>query len=82
MNNDEFSYKLFIDNVFKELVKALLEDFGYIYDPVGYKTSFRLTKKELPSNNSETARRIRSPSYLLVYDPEISLVEVKMSPRE
>jgi hypothetical protein len=86
MYGDEFSYKLFKGNVFKELVKALLEDFGYTTAPYGYENQFStLIKKELSMNNSETARRIRSSPDLLVYDPDnkdINLVEVKMSAKE
>jgi hypothetical protein len=33
MYNKKFGYKLFKGNVFKELVKMLLEDFGYITAP-------------------------------------------------
>lgn len=86
MYDDEFSYKLFKGNVFKELVKTLLEDFGYVTAPYGYENQFStMIKKELSLNNTETARRIRSSPDLLVYDQDskdINLVEVKMSAKE
>jgi hypothetical protein len=82
----EFSYKLFKGNIFKELVKTMLEDFGYKTAPYGYENQFStMIKTELSQNNSETSRRIRSSPDLVVYDPEsktINLVEVKMSANE
>jgi hypothetical protein len=81
-----FSYKLYKGNLFKELVKTLLEDFGYITAPYGYENQFStMIKKELNANHSDTAKRIRSSPDLLVYDKEkneINLVEVKMSAKE
>jgi len=86
MYNKKFGYKLFKGNVFKELVKMLLEDFGYITAPYGYENQFStMIKNELSMNDSETARRIRCSPDLLVYDQDskvINLVEVKMSAKE
>lgn len=80
---DDFSYKLYKGNLFRELVKTLLEDNGYITAPYGYENQFStMIKKELTQNNSDTAKRIRCSPDLLVYykeKNEISLVEVKMS---
>jgi hypothetical protein len=82
----EFSYKLYKGNLFKELVKTLLEDFGYITAPYGYENQFStMIKGQLSKNDSETAKRIRCSPDLLVYDKdknEINLVEVKMSAKE
>lgn len=82
----EFSYKLYKGNLFKELVKTMLEDFGYITAPYGYENQFStMIKGSLSKNHSETAKRIRSSPDLLVYDKdknEINLVEVKMSAKE
>jgi hypothetical protein len=81
-----FSYKLYKGNLFKELVKTLLEDFGYVTAPYGYENQFStMIKKELNSDHSDTAKRIRSSPDLLVYDKErnqVNLVEVKMSAKE
>jgi hypothetical protein len=76
---------LFKGNVFKELVKTLLEDFGYVTAPYGYENQFStMIKKELIEIDSDSARRIRYSPDLLVYDPnpdkkQIYLVEVKMA---
>lgn len=82
----DFSYKLYKGNLFKELVKTLLEDFGYITAPYGYENQFStMIKGTLSKNESETARRIRCSPDLLVYEKErneINLVEVKMSAKE
>jgi hypothetical protein len=83
---NHFSYQLFKGNVFKELVKTLLEDFGYTTAPYGYENQFStMIKTKLTTNDSETAKRIRLSPDLLVYDQEkneIFLVEVKMSAKD
>lgn len=81
----EFSYKLYKGNVFKELVKTLLEENGYEAMPYGYENQFSNIKKTLSTKSSETARRIRCSPDLLIYDSkeqDVKLVEVKMSKNE
>jgi len=82
---DNFYDTLLKGNIFKEIVKVLLEKSGYIVIPYGYENPFANIKKGLSQksmHDSITARRIRSSPDLLVYDEkaeEIRLVEVKMS---
>ena len=81
----EFGYKLYKGNVFKELVKTLFEESGYDAIPYGYETQFSSLKRDLCTQNSATALRIRSSPDLLIYDRQngdIRLVEVKMSKGE
>lgn len=74
-----FSYKLYKGNLFKELVKTLLEDFGYVTAPYGYENQFStMIKKELNANHSDTAKRIRSSPDLLVYDREKNQLNVSI----
>lgn len=80
-----FHEKLLKGNIFKEIVKVLLEKSGYLVIPYGYENPFANIKKPLSRKemrDSPTAKRIRSSPDLLVYDEdngEIRLVEVKMS---
>jgi hypothetical protein len=82
---DFFSYKVYKGNVFKELVKTLLEENGYDALPYGYENQFSNIKRNLSNQSSETALRIRSSPDLLIYDDkkkDVNLVEVKMSKEE
>jgi hypothetical protein len=82
---DLFSYKLYKGNIFKELVKTLLEENGYDALPYGYENQFSNIKRNLKDKRTETALRIRSSPDLLIYDDEkkdVNLVEVKMSKNE
>jgi DNA-binding NarL/FixJ family response regulator len=82
---DLFSYKLYKGNIFKELVKTLLEENGYEAMPYGYENQFSNIKKTLSTKSSETALRIRCSPDLLIYDnkeEDVKLVEVKMSKKE
>jgi len=70
-------------NVYKEIVKLLLERLGYTVYPYGYESTFSPVKSKLTRNtrNSRTVRRIRSSPDLLVHDEQrndLMLVEVKM----
>jgi hypothetical protein len=81
----DFHDTLLKGNIFKEIVKVLLEKSEYLVIPYGYENPFANIKKRLSQKSmrdSLTARRIRSSPDLLVYDEEtegIRLVEVKMS---
>jgi hypothetical protein len=81
----DFHDTLFKGNIFKELVKVLLEKSDYLVIPYGYENPFSNLKKKLSSRNahdSPTALRIRSSPDLLIYDEQygdVRLVEVKMS---
>lgn len=87
MAND-FQSTLFKGNIFKELVKALLEKSGYVVIPYGYENPFSNIKNRLVQkleDSSETAKRIRCSPDLLIYDDQtkdVRLVEVKMSSYE
>lgn len=81
----EFSYALYKGNVFKELVKTLLEENGYNAMPYGYENQLSNIKRQLSSKCSETALRIRCSPDLLIYDDkdsDVKLVEVKSSKNE
>jgi hypothetical protein len=78
----DFHDTLFKGNIFKELVKVLLEKSDYLVIPYGYENLPANLKKRLSGAPSETALRIRSSPDLLIYDEQygdVSLVEVKMS---
>jgi hypothetical protein len=69
-------------NIFKDIVRVLLEKSGYTVIPYGYENSFASIRKALTRCDTETARRIRNSPDLLVYNDEaedVKLVEVKMS---
>jgi hypothetical protein len=80
----DFQLRLFQGNIFKELVKALLEKSNYTAIPYGYENPYSNVKKRLPKkleDCSETTLRIRTSPDLLVFDEEendVKLVEVKM----
>jgi hypothetical protein len=81
----DFHDTLFKGNVFKELVKVLLEKSEYLVIPYGYENPFSNLKKKLSGSSSPTAVRIRSSPDLLIYDEQSGdarLVEVKMSSYE
>ena len=70
-------------NIYKDMVKLLLEKSGYTVYPYGYESTFSHVKSKLikKTKNSRTVRRIRSSPDLLIYDEQRSdllLVEVKM----
>ena len=70
-------------NIYKDIVKLLLEKSGYTVYPYGYESTFSHVKSQLTRNtrNSRTVRRIRSSPDLLIYDEQrndLMLVEVKM----
>jgi len=70
-------------NVYKEIVKVMLQKSGYTVYPYGYESTLSDVKSKLTKNtrNSRTVRRIRSSPDLLVYDEQkndLILVEVKM----
>lgn len=78
-----FYDRLLKGNIYKDMVKLLLEKSGYTVYLYGYESTFshvrsKLTKK---TKNSRTVRRIRSSPDLLIYDEQrndLMLVEVKM----
>lgn len=81
----DFHDTLFKGNIFKELVKVLLEKSDYLVIPYGYENPFSNLKKKLSDARSPTAVRIRSSPDLLIYDEQsgdVRLVEVKMSSYE
>jgi len=70
-------------NIFKDIVKLLLEKSGYTVYPYGYESTFSHVRSKLTKNtkNSRTVRRIRSSPDMLVFDEQrddLMLVEVKM----
>ena len=78
----DFHDDLLKGNIFKEIVRVLLEKSDYIVIPYGYENPFANIRKALTHCDSETARRIRNSPDLLVYNNEaedVKLVEVKMS---
>jgi len=81
--NSKFIDMLLKGNIFKDIVKLLLEKSGYTVYPYGYESTFSSIKASLTRNtrNSKTVRRIRSSPDLLVFDKkrnDLMLVEVKM----
>ena len=60
-------------NVFKEIVKLLLQKSGYTVYQYGYESTFSPVKSKLTRNtkNSRTVRRIRSSPDLLIYDDQM-----------
>jgi hypothetical protein len=87
MNLGDFYLSLFKGNIFKELVKALFEESGYIVVPYGYEGPFSQIKNKIAKSEtpSPTVLRIRHSPDLLVYDDkteDIRLVEIKMSSYE
>jgi len=82
-NSTEFLDAVLKGNVYKDIVKLLLEKSGYIVYPYGYESTFSHVKSQLKrsTKNSRTVRRIRSSPDLLIYDDQrndLMLVEVKM----
>lgn len=82
-SNSKFFDALLKGNVFKDMVKLLLEKSGYTVYPYGYESTFSHVKSKLTKStkNSKTVRRIRSSPDLLVLDEQrndLMLVEVKM----
>lgn len=70
-------------NIYKDIVKVMLQKSGYVVYPYGYESTLADVKSKLTKNtkNSRTVRRIRSSPDLLVYDEQrndLMLVEVKM----
>ncbi|MCK4668868.1 hypothetical protein KAT21_01945 [Candidatus Bathyarchaeota archaeon] len=88
MTNNKPKNRRFIDallkgNIFKDIVKLLLEKSGYTVYPYGYESTFSTIKASLTkgTKNSRTVRRIRSSPDLLVFDEQrndLMLVEVEM----
>jgi len=81
--NRKFIDALLKGNIFKDIVKLLLEKSGYTVYPYGYESTFSTIKASLTKDtkNSRTVRRIRSSPDLLVFDEQrndLILVEVKM----
>lgn len=79
----------FYDNLLKgyyakEIVRAILDQAGYMVFPYGYESAFSYIKIQLHKGgieDSPTVRRIRSSPDILVYDNEkkdVKLVEVKL----
>jgi len=68
-------------NLYKDMVKVMLQKSGYSVCPYGYESTLSEVKSKLTAEtrNSVTGRRIRSSPDLLVYDQKnVWLVEVKM----
>lgn len=83
LRSDEFVDSLLRGNVFKDLVKLLLEKSGYSVYPYGYESTLSTIKASLKrdTKSSRTVRRIRSSPDLLVFDKakgDLMLVEIKM----
>lgn len=81
--NTRFFDDVLKGNIYKDIVKLLLEKSGYTVYPYGYESTFSHVKSQLKKNtkNSRTVRRIRSSPDLLIYDEQrndLMLVEVKM----
>jgi hypothetical protein len=72
-------------NIFKEIVKSMLEKSGYTVYPYGYESALPDIKSKLrDARDSRTTRRIKSSPDLLIYDDQMNdlmLVEVKMRSR-
>lgn len=84
--DNEFYDSVLKGNVYKDMVKLLLEKSGYTVYPYGYESTFSNVKSKLPkyAKNSRTVRRIRSSPDLLVHDEQkndLMLIEVKMRTR-
>ena len=82
-SDSQFYDDMLKGNVYKDMVKLLLEKSGYTVYPYGYESTFSPVKSKLTRNtrNSRTVRRIRSSPDLLVHDEQrndLILVEVKM----
>lgn len=82
-SNSKFYDDMLKGNIYKDMVKLLLEKSGYTVYPYGYESTFSHVKSRLTRNtrNSRTVRRIRSSPDLLIYDEQrndLMLVEVKM----
>ena len=69
-------------DIFREIVKDMLEKAGYAVYPYGYESTFPGVKSKLRHpGDSKTTWRIKSSPDLLVYDDQtndLMLVEVKM----
>ena len=70
--NRKFIDALLKGNIFKDIVKLLLEKSGYAVYPYGYESTFSTIKASLTkgTKNSRTVRRIRSSPDLLVFDEQ------------
>lgn len=84
--NKRFYDAMLKGNVYKDMVRLLLEESGYIVYPYGYESTFSHVRSRLTKNsrNSKTVRRIRSSPDLLVHDEQkedLMLVEIKMRTR-
>lgn len=82
-DDSDFYDAMLKGNIFKDIVKLLLQKSGYIVHPYGYESTFSQVKSKLTQNtkNSRTVRRIRSSPDLLVHDErrdDLMLVEVKL----
>lgn len=82
-SGSEFYDALLKGNIYKDIVKLLLEKSGYTVYPYGYESTFSHVRSQLTRNtrNSRTVRRIRSSPDLLIFDEQrndLMLVEVKM----
>jgi len=80
---DTFYDDVLKGNVYKDMIKVMLQKSGYTVYPYGYESTLSDVKSKLTKDtrNSRTVRRIRSSPDLLVYDDQrndLMLVEVKM----
>ena len=71
-SNSKFYDDMLKGNIYKDMVKLLLEKSGYTVYPYGYESTFSHVKSQLTRNtrNSRTVRRIRSSPDLLIYDEQ------------
>jgi len=82
-SDSQFYDDMLKGNVYKDMVKVLLEKSGYTVYPYGYESTFSHVKSKLTKNtrNSRTVRRIRSSPDLLIHDEQkndLMLAEIKM----
>ena len=82
-SEDTFYDDMLKGNVYKDIVRVMLQKSGYTVYSYGYESTFSDVKSKLTKDtrNSKTVRRIRSSPDLLVYDDQkndLMLVEVKM----
>jgi len=85
LSSDEMFYDNLLKGYYgKEIVRAILDQAGYMVFPYGYESAFSYIKIQLHKGeieDSPTVRRIRSSPDILVYDQEkkeVELVEVKL----
>jgi hypothetical protein len=81
--DEKFLDSVLKGNVYKDIVRVMLQKSGYTIYNYGYESPFADVKSKLTktTRNSKTVRRIRSSPDLLVYDDQkndLMLVEVKM----